>query len=78
MVPHDSSKSDERQWIGHGKWVSRALSRFDPNLIQQLTVALENFYQRGEKEGLISYANQALNLVGGRLFEGYSAGKGDS
>lgn len=67
-----------RQWIGHGKWVPRALSRFDPNLAQQLTTVLKNFYQRGEKEGLISYANHALNLVGGRLFEGYSAGRSDS
>ena len=67
-----------RRWIGHGKWVLRALRRFDPGLAQQLQVALENFYQRGEKEGLVSFANQALDLVGGRLFEGYSAGKGDS
>ena len=67
-----------RQWIGYGKWVLRALNKFDPKLVQQLTTALENFYQRGEKEGLINFANQALDLVGGRLFAGYSAGKGDS
>ncbi len=63
------------RWIGHGKWVLRALRKFNPDLAQHLTGALENFYQRGEKEGLISFVNQALDLVGGRLFEGYSAGK---
>ena len=42
-----------------------------------IVAALENFYQRGEKEDLISFTNQALDLVGGRLFEGYSSRKGD-
>ena len=69
--------SYHHRWIGHGKWVLRALNKFDPHLAEQLTVALENFYQRSEKEGLINYANQALDLVGGRLFEGYSSRKGD-
>jgi hypothetical protein len=64
-----------RRWIGRGKWVLRALREFDPHLAQQLALALENFYQRGEKESLINFAKQALQLVGGRLFEGYSAGK---
>ncbi len=67
--------SYHRQWIGKGKWVLRALQAFDSQQAELLTVALETFYQQGAKEGLISFAQDALALVGGRLFEGYSAGK---
>lgn len=64
--------SYHRQWIGKGKWVLRALQAFDPQQAELLTVALETFYQQGTKEDLISFAQDALALVGGRLFEGYS------
>ena len=62
-----------RQWIGDGKWLIRALKRFDPAKAQQLTTALERFYQLGSKDELIRFAEQALEPVGGRLFEGYRA-----
>ncbi|MBO0783880.1 MAG: nucleotidyltransferase domain-containing protein [Ktedonobacteraceae bacterium] len=61
-----------RQWIGKGKWVLRALHAFDVNLAQRLRDALENFSQREEKDQLIVFAQDALQLVGGRLFDGYS------
>ncbi len=63
------------QWIGKGKWVLRALHAFDPRLAQRLTSALETFFQQGSKDDLINFAQEALDLVGGRLFEGYSSGK---
>ena len=61
-----------RQWIGKGKWVLRALVAFDAQLAHQLTYAFECFSQRGEKEHLLVFAEDALELVGGRLFDGYS------
>jgi hypothetical protein len=64
----------QRQWIGKGKWVIRALHAFDTQLAQRLTDALESFSQRGAKDQLISFAEEALQLVGGRLFDGYSSG----
>ncbi len=62
-------------WIGKGKWVLRALHAFDPQLAQRLTDALETFCHQGSKDDLITFAQEALDLVGGRLFEGYSSGK---
>lgn len=63
------------QWIGKGKWVLRALHAFDPQLAQRLIAALASFCQQGKKDDLITFAQEALDLVGGRLFEGYSSGK---
>lgn len=62
-----------RQWIGKGKWVPRALHAIDAQLTQRLTDALESFSQREEKGQLIVFAQDALELVGGRLFDGYSS-----
>jgi hypothetical protein len=59
------------RWLGTGKWLARALRRFDPDLAAQLTSALKAFYQAGSKEELVNFAEQALEPVGGRLFEGY-------
>lgn len=52
--------------------------RFDPDLAQQLQIALESFCQNGVKENLIRFSERALDLVGGRLFEGYYLGKRDT
>lgn len=62
-----------RQWIGDGKWLLRALRRYSPQKAQQLTTALERFYRQGSKEELVRFAEQALEPIGGRLFEGYKA-----
>lgn len=63
------------RWIGKGKWALRALHAFDPTIAERLTSALEAFYQQGTKDPLITYAQEALTLVGGRSFEGYSSQK---
>ncbi|GHO89211.1 nucleotidyltransferase domain-containing protein [Dictyobacter formicarum] len=65
----------QNQWIGHGKWVLRALRNFDPNQAEQLTRALEAYYQHGDKQALITFADDILKPLGGRLFDGYTAGK---
>ena len=62
-----------RQWSGDGKWLIRALKRFDAEKAQQLTTALERFYRQGSKDELVHFAGQVLEPVGGRLFEGYKA-----
>lgn len=65
----------QQQWIGSGKWVLRALRNFDPNQAEQLTTALEACYQHGDKQALITFADDILKPVGGRLFDGYAVGK---
>ena len=73
---HELILSSHRRWLGQGKWIPRALKNFDPELARQLTEALEAYYRREEKDALVMFVDAALDLVGGRLFEGYySAGK---
>ena len=45
------------------------------DLARRLQVALVSFCQAGVKDDLIKFAEEALDSVGGRLFEGYSSGK---
>lgn len=59
------------RWSGKGKWVLRALRRFDPEMGERLSSALGIFCSMGRKDELLAFANAALEPVGGRLFEGY-------
>jgi predicted nucleotidyltransferase len=59
------------RWLGKGKWVLRALRRFDPGMAERLSSALARFCSSGRKEDLIDFADAAMEPVGGRLFEGY-------
>lgn len=61
----------DRQWLGSGKWVLRALTRFDPFTAGRATAALQAYYQGEDKEPLQRFANEVLKQAGGRLFEGY-------
>ncbi|HZO89370.1 MAG TPA: nucleotidyltransferase domain-containing protein [Chthonomonadaceae bacterium] len=65
--------AQRRQWSGQGKWLLRALRRFDPQRADQLTAALQRFYQAGDKTDLTRFAEAALAPVGGRLFAGFRA-----
>ncbi|TBL78610.1 nucleotidyltransferase domain-containing protein [Paenibacillus thalictri] len=61
-----------RCWIGgDGKWMSRALEDFDPDLADGLLRAVGLFYSRSDKEPLIQLCEEQLAAYGGRLFEGY-------
>lgn len=60
-----------RRWLGKGKWVLRALRRFDPAIEERLSGALALFCSTGSKDELLAFANGVLEPVGGRLFEGY-------
>jgi Nucleotidyltransferase domain len=63
------------QWLGEGKWLLRALRDFNPSLAQQSLDALRLYYQQGIKDDLISFGDQVLNEVGGRLKEGLHSPK---
>lgn len=54
------------------KWLYRALQKLDQELADHLVEELKRFYQTGSKEGLIDAIVRILDLVGGRLYEGYS------
>jgi hypothetical protein len=60
-----------RQWHGDGKWVPRALTRYNPEISQRLTEALDVYYRFDDKAPLVVFAEEVLNEAGGRLFEGY-------
>jgi hypothetical protein len=60
-----------RRWLGNGKWVVRALARFDPAVASRMTDALEAYLRREDKEPLRRFAEDALEQAGGRMFEGY-------
>ena len=61
-----------RKWTGERKWLYRALRKLDLELADRLVEELKRFYQTGDKEGLIDVVDRVLNLVGGKLYEGYS------
>lgn len=63
------------RWAGAGKWVPRALSECDPVLAAELATALRSLATAGDKRALTRFSETALAAAGGRLFEGYSAGK---
>ena len=65
------------QWIGASKWIVRALNQFDENFARTFVQAFDAFYKTGNKDAIIDLADEVLKPYGGRLFEGYSLGKGD-
>jgi hypothetical protein len=61
-----------RKWVGERKWLYRALQKLDQELADHLIEELKSFYQTGSKEGLTGIVVRVLDLVGGKLYEGYS------
>jgi predicted nucleotidyltransferase len=64
-----------RQWIGHSKWVVRALMQYDETFTQQFINAFDIFYKTGAKEQIINLVDKVLEPYGGKFFEGFSIGK---
>lgn len=64
-----------RQWIGHSKWVVRALMQYDETFTQQFINAFDIFYKTGAKEQIIKLVDKVLESYGGQFFEGFSIGK---
>jgi len=61
-----------RKWVGERKWLYRSLQKLDQELAGHLVEELKSFYRTGGKEGLTGIVVRILDLVGGRLYEGYS------
>jgi predicted nucleotidyltransferase len=61
-----------QKWSGERRWLYRALEALDHELANQLVAAASEFYRTGRKDRLIEATESILNLVGGRLYEGYS------
>ncbi|MGH9769031.1 MAG: nucleotidyltransferase domain-containing protein, partial [Blastocatellia bacterium] len=61
-----------RRWTGERKWLYLALQKLDQELSDRLVEELKRFYQTGSKEGLVEVIVRVLDLVGGKLYEGYS------
>ena len=64
------------QWIGASKWIIRALNQYDKRFTEKFVGAFEIFYKTGKKNKIIELVDQVLAPYGGRLFEGFSIGKG--
>lgn len=60
-----------RQWRGAGKWVPRALARYNREAADRLVEALAAYHQNRNKGPLVGFAEEVLGEAGGRLFEGY-------
>ena len=62
-----------RQWRGRGKWLLRSLRHFDATLAEGLREALHQAMTTGDTTPLLAFAAQALEVAGGRLWEGFRA-----
>lgn len=65
------------QWIGTSKWTVRALRNWDSEFADRFVDSFDRFYGTGEKQAIINLADEILKPYGGRLFDGFSAGKND-
>ncbi|MGG0668366.1 nucleotidyltransferase domain-containing protein [Sporosarcina koreensis] len=63
------------QWIGASKWIIRALKQYDEDFADRFVMAFDAFYKTGNRDGIIKITDEVLAPFGGRLFEGYTAGK---
>ena len=72
---HEFVLRTNRQWIGHSKWIVRALKQFDEDFANRFVEAFDVFYKSGNREGIIRITDEVLAPFGGRLLEGYSVGK---
>lgn len=64
-----------RQWIGHSKWVVRALLQHDEAFTLHFIQAFDIFYKTGNKQHIIQLVNNVLEPFGGKYFDGFSIGK---
>ena len=64
------------RWIGSSKWIYRSLAEFDEDYAEVFTEAFDLFYRTDEKSKVIYIVEGILEPHGGRLFVGFSLGKG--
>lgn len=63
-------------WIGDGKWSVRSLQMYNAAFSNQFFKAFDTFYKTESKDIVIQFVDALLAPYGGRLFEGFSEGKG--
>lgn len=66
------------RWIGSSKWIHRSLVEFDIEFADAFTEAFDLFYTTNDKNKVIHIVEEILEPHGGRLFDGFSLGKGSS
>ncbi|WLR49635.1 nucleotidyltransferase domain-containing protein [Bacillus tianshenii] len=59
------------QWIGQGKWLSRALFQYDEKAANECCTSFQRFFETGDKHAIIDYVDMKLAVFGGRLFDGF-------
>ncbi|HZH58233.1 MAG TPA: nucleotidyltransferase domain-containing protein [Metabacillus sp.] len=74
---HEFVLRTNRQWIGSSKWIIRALNQYDEKFTEEFVEAFNAFYKTGEKNKVVQLVDKVLDPHGGRLFDGFSLGKGE-
>lgn len=78
VLVHEFVLRTNRQWIGASKWIVRALNQYDEKFTEEFVEAFNIFYKTGEKGKVVELIDKVLEPYGGRLFEGFSQGKGSN
>ncbi|KMJ59880.1 nucleotidyltransferase [Bacillus sp. LL01] len=65
-----------KRWIGSSKWLIRSIAEFDESYAIAFAEAFDIFYKIDDKCKVIHFVEDILEPHGGRLFEGFSLGKG--
>ncbi len=72
---HEFILRTNQHWIGSSKWIYREMEHFNPDLTQEIFQVFHNYFQTGEKNGIIKVVEFALEPFGGKRFEGFQLGK---
>ncbi|GGH80230.1 hypothetical protein JOD43_002324 [Pullulanibacillus pueri] len=75
---HEFYLRTNRQWIGSGKWIFRALWRYNPAVAEDFSKAFDCFYKEENKQKVIQWIEALLAPYGGRLFNGFSLGQSEN
>src|SRR5215813_7999201 len=77
IVTHEDISPYRKSYREYGWFIeafvgTRKYNKLDHELADRLVEELKRFYQSGSKEGLVSVIVRVLDLVGGKLYEGFS------
>ena len=64
--------ANSQKWIGERKWLYRSLTKLNNKLSKDLIDGLVIFYKSGNKDEMQKAIISILDLVGGKLYEGFS------
>lgn len=65
-----------QQWIGESKWIMRTLKQYNLRFAKDFGEAFDSYYKTSDKIQVERLVDQVLEPYGGRLFAGFSIGKG--